>query len=689
MRWALLLAGFGSIGTAAPFPFDGFGRFGRVHGDGLLTFNVSPTGFETIGGSKRLALTWGDQGITEVKSIDGVEKWLTSPSGGQLRWPLSFPGFARFLTDDVLFRVEPNRTTASAGMVMRSVVGRTSVGFLIGTAEGDVPPVLVSIPSVEEARLEFDAATGTYRTTARGWVRIVSPTGVVPTRLDDALPAAREWVDRSIPVLQSIRREGARETSTWSTSYAPVPPVTSLVPVDPAVGELRTGPETRYGVYRFVDGRTSTLQLRFGLPDHRGYVAPAAMPDLGPQMDRMLEGFQAPWAVNAVDLGYARRAPALMAGPLLPSARREEILALLARDLPRAFDLQSKAWTLETEPFSGERYVYTYALPGPGGFRYDIEWGNLLPVYGLFVYAQHTGDWAMVQRLWPGVKAAIEFVEQSQDWAWMTGVNADHGFSTGTGDALNASYVGMATAVRMALAVGDTRSAERWGWLVRRMAIPTAARLRLSEYAEPRGLMAANRIALGFHETEHVTRTPLDGDPWYPVTLLSGNGAFPELMHLCLSEDREGLRQTMEKLERAYPDWANGSKAYGFRTTYNGNSLYVTAPVVYARALLGERGLESRWAGMAVNNTHGWVGANVLAELHAAPTVLRAWMGAGYLGGRMEGNEAVLRFRAQSAGTLSLSWTGPLRLAQVGSAEFVGTSLSTRVEAGEFEVRLR
>jgi len=113
-------------------------------------------------------------------------------------------------------------------------------------------------------------------------------------------------------------------------------------------------------------------------------------------------------------------------------------------------------WRETTEPFTGLNYWWTYKIDGPQGQALDLEWGNLLPVYGTYKYAQFTGDWAFVQARWSRIREVMRFTDYADDWAWMTNSNGDMGYSTGTGDPMTAAFGGHVAALKMARALGDT-----------------------------------------------------------------------------------------------------------------------------------------------------------------------------------------------------------------------------------------
>ena len=87
MRYTLILGLLWcsmSVALGQPAPGNGFGRFGRVNDDGLLTLNVSPTGFVTPPFAPPLRVQFGDgTGQASVTSLNPTEKVLQLTGGGE------------------------------------------------------------------------------------------------------------------------------------------------------------------------------------------------------------------------------------------------------------------------------------------------------------------------------------------------------------------------------------------------------------------------------------------------------------------------------------------------------------------------------------------------------------------------------------------------------------------------------
>lgn len=515
------------------------------------------------------------------------------------------------------------------------------------------------------------------QTTARHWAAIPLPTRI---RSDSRLS----------PDGKSVTFTETYQHNPNGENIAPLPPVLAFArahgyPVS-IKGELvSTNCRTKWGDFAYVRGNT----LRYTLPvpptDERGYVraettnaGEGEAKDNARLLNELVGHLGGDWASNAVDLGYAGMANAQMALPYLSPPRRMELQAAWKRYLPLAFALppyapqpsaqflpqnartanvasaptpKPVAWKTETEPFTGQSYLWTYFIAGPNKRRYDLDWGDALPLYGLYKYAQYTGDWKFVRAHWNDVWRIYRYFDLGDDWAWMTVVNADHGYSTGTGDPLAATFCGTVACLKMARALGDRAAEQHFAAQSARIAVPTVARFWYTAWGRKAGLIGPKSVVLGFHEREGFTRARLsEDDPWDTTNVLSGDGVLPELYDAMRAFGGSALGEYEAEYARGFPEWYKGDVTYPFATTYQGNSIYVTFPHIFARALLGES-TPTLWNYVTAaqsNRNNGWIGPNVLAELLSlqSPLMLTEWQPAAYRDGRIspDGAQVVLSF---------------------------------------------
>ncbi len=277
----------------------------------------------------------------------------------------------------------------------------------------------------------------------------------------------------------------------------------------------------------------------------------------------------------------------------------------------------------------------------------------------------------------------------------MTVVNADHGYSTGTGDPLAATFCGTLACLKMARALGDQTAEQHFAAQSARIAVPTVARFWYTAWARKAGLIGPKSVVLGFHEMEGFTRARLeDDDPWDTTSALSGDGVLPELYAAIQAFGGSALANYEAEYARGFPEWYKGDVVYPFATTYKGNSIYVTFPHIFARALPGEPTpvLWSYVAAAQTNRNNGWIGPNVVAELLSrdAPLLLTEWRPAAYLDGSAapNGAEVSLSFHLNQP----TDWTLTAR-AQNGrvpvSVTYNGNPTPFRFQAGSLTLKLR
>lgn len=665
-----------------------FGRFGRYHDDGLLTLNVSPTGFQTVE-PKPLRVEFVDPGgVASVAAIDSTQKRLRLAEGGpgaprELRYSLLYPGFSAVFGRRMYLRFldENGRPTAIRFLADGSITRRDSPGtplMLAARGGGVIQRRIVSDEGRSELEITSDRDLGE--------VRFITPLGLMSSDRREALGAKGAqrahdfWLRTAAPervsVAYALSPDGRRVTFTETfrkmpgAAFAPVPPVLAAAwmtgyPVRFAQKLRMTDCVTKYGPLAYVSGNV----LRYTLPvpptEERGYLRAPTPVQAAEQADftrrtallnDLVGHLGGDWAGNGVDLAYAGMTNAAMAWPYLTPARRAEVQSAWSRYLPAAFRLppyndtvQKQPWKQETEPLTGQSYLWTYFIDGPEGRRYDLDWGNALSLYGLYKYAQYSGDWEFVRTRWEDVRRIYQYFDLGDDWAWMSVVNADHGYSTGTGDPMAAAFCGTVASLNMARTLKDRASERHFAMKAARMAVPVAARLALTGWARRNRLIGQTDQVLGFREADSfVTAAPGKTDPWSVTSLLSADGVLPELFAAIVAFDRRGLARYEAEYASAYPLWYRPDATYSFATLYGGNSVYVTFPHFYARSLLGEPSsrLWERLEEAAQNRNNAWIGPNVVAELLSRDNALMLtdWRPASYDSGVLEARRALLEF---------------------------------------------
>jgi hypothetical protein len=686
---------------ATPLKPDGFGRFGRIHDDGLLTLNVSPYGFEAPSPMPSFKVRFADkyEDIT-VERINFAEKKIKLSGGGsgaptELFYTLLYPGYFASFQQNAFFAIsgsrvlveesktDPNRShfylliTAKKGSCMPvalsfrqnfkpewKLTGKSDGTSLLEIShKNDIGNILIFTPlgmrsfSSEASQDEWDS----LRRETNKWIEFVPPQW--NGRLYDYNNAANTV---------SVRDDFYIHPESINQIFAPLPPVLAFAiskgyPAKVEGEIVQTDCITKYGPFAYVKGKT----LKFTLPlpplDERGYIRLSGNADRIKLLNSLVGHLGGDWATNAVDLGYAGMANAQMAWVWLDADRRLNLQNAWKTWLPMAFrfppyppDHKKNTWKAEIEPFTGFKYLWTYSLSGPPpeNFRLDIDWGNALPLYGLYKYAQYSGDWEFVRNSWDGVMKIFRYFELGDDWAWMTVVNGDMGWSTGTGDPMAAAFCGHVACLKMAKALGKKSEEDYFAFKTAMVCVPTVARFWYTDWARNQGFFNSNEMVQGFWEKETFTSSGLnqqETDPWGPTNILSGDGILPELFDALNLFARPALEQYEKEYAAHYPNWADGAHPFAFDTTYNGNSVYVTFPHIFARAILGEP-LDKLWAYVDSAKTNPgsayWVGPNVIAELlsHNAPLTLIEWQPAAFQDGYLaeDGKTVILKF--QTAG---------------------------------------
>lgn len=681
---------------------QGFGRFGRYHDDGLLTLNVNAYQCESPFPMTKWTIRFADASVAaSVASINQTEKVLNLSDGGtgsptSLRLSLLFPGFAASFGNQAILHI--------SGVAMKAELSEQSPDrsfhyILLTASQGKCMPVILAFrqglrpdswKQVNEtggSRLEINSANGI------GEIRFITPQGMkefssaASVFEKNALRAMSDaWAARSLPILDKRTYQYNRQKNAviieeefkaeQGNPISPIPPVLALAlekgypaSVD---GTLETpGCITKYGPYAFVSGN----KLKYTLPvpplEERGYIRRTGDQDRADYLNTLVGHLGGSWATNAVDLGYAGMSNAHMAWAYLTSAKRTQVSNAWKTYLPLAFKMppysptDKVTWKEDTEPFSNLSYVWTYKIDGPPPdyHRLDVDWGNALPLYGLYKYAQYTGDWEMARKNWAQVLRIFKYFDYGDDWAWMTVVNGDMGWSTGTGDPLCATYAGHVAALKMARVLKFENDEAHFAYKTARVCVPTLARFWLTDWARQQRFIGSRDIVQGFWEKETFTATTMNEnttDPWGPTNVLSGDGILPELFNAYITYAAPALAAYEQEYAQYYPDWANGNHIYSFETTYKGNSVYVTFPHIYMRALLGEPTADLwKYVDLAKINpaTAYWVGPNVIAEILArgTPLILTEWQPAAFTDGVMsaDGLTATLDFNLKSA----IDWT--------------------------------
>lgn len=745
-----LLSGWMLYGQHSPD--KGFGRFGQLNDDGLLAVNITPEYFTTPTSRTFVKVQWADDTAKDtVSAISNTGKTISLTDGGagapsKVFYTLLYPGIkAEF---GASMKIQFSGTSGSTKIkfsALQNPAGITDGNFnyivITPTNRSCIPLVIAFKSGMDITGWTFTETTDytefNFSSAANiGEVRIITPYGVssVSSSMSAAqktelYTAAKTWANRLIPIpdsssyLYSADKTKITITDKYTTQtgemIAPIPPVLGFAYQKGYPVEFSGEPEfekclTQQGQFAFISGNSLTYTLPVPPVDERGYIKPEnASTSRINQLNALVDHLGGSWAGNAVDLSYAGMTNAQMAMVYLSAGNLSAVNNAWSAYLPQGFKMPpyspsaaKKPWNTKTEPFSNLEFIWTYDIECWGTTQQcDLDWGNSLPLYGLYKYAQYKGDWDLVRTNWNAAKRIHKYFDYGDDWAWMTVVNSDHGYSTGTGDPLAATYCGTIACLKMARVLGDTLAEEKFAYKAARICVPAVARFWYTKWARDNGFIGSTGVALGFDEKQGFTRSALGTqDPWYATTILSGDGILHELFLAFLAYNKQGLQDYENEYAQYFPDWADGSYTYSFSTAYQGNSIYVTYPHIFSRAMLGET--ETALWGYVdtaiINDYVGWVGPNVMAEILSMPSpmTLTEWQPAKYKTGisSADGKTVTLDFEILQAKTWTLeaevkSGKTPLKATVKGIEypfEFKNNKLkiNAALPAGSFQVKV-
>lgn len=664
-------------------PPEGFGRFGSINDDGLLTMNVKPyeASIPSVKGDFTIRFA-SESASAEVLDLSFTGKSIQLTGAGEgspsrVNYTLLYPGFSLvydsaspdFILSGTKMKAEMSPDDGREYHWILLIPSRTdAVPIAVAFKKGFRPPSYTLIDKSGSQQLTLEGCE------AIGEVRIFTPMGLQTisssasgTEMQDLRNLCDKWAEIMIPKLKhrafSFNAAAGNVTITdhftsQGKTISPIPPVLAFALQKEYTAQIMGDlvyPDclTKYGPFAYIEG----LEAKYTLPlpplEERGYIKRPADADRVQLLNDLVGHLPEVWRKNAVDLGYAGVANAQLVWPWLNEKNRTDVKNSWTTYLPLAFkmppyepDYPRETWKVETEPFSDLEYIWTYFIQGPPpqNFKLDIDWGNALPLYGIYKYAQYSGDWDFVEENWDDVKRVFRYFDFGDDWAWMTVVNGDMGWSTGTGDPMASVFCGYLACYKMARAIGDFEMEEYFAYKLARVTVPCVSRFWYNDWAEEKGLIptySKEYSIQGFWEKDTFTYSKMDQqytDPWGPTNVLSADGILPELFYAFMKFNPDGLQEFENDYEQYYPDWANGNHEYPFSTIYDGNSVYVTFPHIYARAMLGEPS-STLWnyvdsAKTNFGNFH-FVGPIVIAEILSRETTmyLTEWQPAGYSDG--------------------------------------------------------
>lgn len=382
------------------------------------------------------------------------------------------------------------------------------------------------------------------------------------------------------------------------TKITPVPPLISFAkkmdyPVEWPNGiPVDTGIDTKYGPYYISQGEYTEYSLPLPDYDETFYLRPTGEDKLidkfTKKMTLYLVNRKVQPATNALGCWWMF-APSSLALPLWSEEQRNKIISSWKLYMKRA--LSSRAWYLRTEPFSGTKYMVSFAwLDRKMEILGDPNSGNGGTLYGLWAYARTTGDWDLLDKNWDMIKGILQYFLVCHDWTMLQTGCREHSASSSC-DMDGAAYQGAAAFLHMATTLNKKDDIAVGRMMLSRLALSTVTRWRGMSWKQPGSSQKQwDAISLGLCENRGFDcmdlkyRSPnnLHG---HLALSLSWIGEYPMLYNLHLWGCGKEFWKTLEYdwLEKKLPDW---------RKNYPGYLSFHYSTVLthlYMRACLGEK----------------------------------------------------------------------------------------------------
>lgn len=407
---------------------------------------------------------------------------------------------------------------------------------------------------------------------------------------------------REDSVGNKIEIEEKVDHMTWENDWnekahviAPISPLLAFsaeqsLPVElPAHLKKITGWPTKYGPYSYVEGDTISYKLTIPPPATCIYPAPAktdplashigsqiTQPRLAPKFPLSRDSLSAfkPWSASS------------LAFPLMRDEDRESFLKAWKEELQAV--LAPTSWYIRTEPFSGSRYMVSFAWVEPDSDTLgDVNSGLGAFLYSLYAYCRTSGDWDLARENWKVVKGAMEYFILEHDWCQMqTGAREHNGASAIDMDCIG--YQGILAYRKMAEELGFQDDASFARFMQSRVVVSLCARWLGNKWINP-SISPENyeQIGVGISETTGFDLLSNSLDPDHVngelALSLAWEGEFPEVYETQIWGLKSDFFKWLEGyyLEKKIKDWRKN-----FPGNRNNHPANICAHL-YLRGLLG------------------------------------------------------------------------------------------------------
>ncbi|EIP97088.1 hypothetical protein OpiT1DRAFT_01517 [Opitutaceae bacterium TAV1] len=395
--------------------------------------------------------------------------------------------------------------------------------------------------------------------------------------------------DDTVRIFNEFTYERWGRPDWQAPDYAPIPPIYSWgkdsrgwpgIPggagVSPATiasprgtGNSPSDIHTPFGPWRWQNGNTLAYTLpRFATP-HAAFPRRPEFEDIITKVEDEVHAVMtgAPADGNAFrqynnhpwHLAYFKRwSHGLLGGSFFGEQARGDLLDVARPLVHRMYEPSS--WIPRNERFSGEPYYVRgwrdrRALPAMFG---DPNSNVGQAAYSLYLYAKYSGDWALVEKLWPRVMDTLRIFEVLNDWA-VPQTTSREAVKYGSIDMDTIAYAGVAAMGRMAEVLGKTGDAERIAYLQAKLAAATALRLNFARYLDPEKKFP-RLYGAGFAEDGPSIETAKAG--WgvgldHIAMCLTWTGELPEMYSFLFNVLGADFMREFQAdfMEKYFPDW--------------------------------------------------------------------------------------------------------------------------------------
>jgi len=320
--------------------------------------------------------------------------------------------------------------------------------------------------------------------------------------------------------------------------------------------------------------------------------------------------------MSLADRYHRGREAAFRAWSLLTPELRSKLLSEEAT--LRAEILNPANWQEEVEPHTGRVLASLGFTEGPTFARFDQDFASALTLLALDAGVAYTGDMTGLDGASPkAIEIPLKTLTTTDDWAWSRGANTLQGFGTGSGDVSNLVLAAYGATARLYDRLDKRAQSDQALYFYARAALPVAAWPLLTEYGQRNNLVAGDSVAIGFIEGVGFLPAELQGYPWNAVSPLAAHGVAEAAWEVRSLWPNSPWAAYLGNLESSWPELYNGAARYEDTTAYDGNSGYLTVPLLYAHVRTGASSdeLDRRLTSAATNNANWWTAPPLLAEL--------------------------------------------------------------------------